>query len=127
MVQDDGVLKFDHEEIEDFINELNYIISDLEEDIEEAERAKEQVQTSASGYSVDKYDDYRAEISNYRSSIEFYEAIVSDLEEFLREVDDQVKFTRNTKFEYDDQMITEISNLIAETKRIEIKLFNKYC
>lgn len=119
MIQDDGVLKFDHEEIEDFINELNYIISDLEEDVEEAERAKEQVQMSASGCSVDKYDDYRAEITNYRSSIEFYEAIVSDLEEFLTEVDDQVKFTRDTKFEYDDQMITEISNLTVETEELK--------
>ncbi len=98
---------------------MNYIISDLEEDVEEAERAKEQVQMSASGYSVDKYDDYRAEITNYRSSIEFYEAIVSDLEEFLTEVDDQVKFTRDTKFEYDDQMITEILNLTVETEELK--------
>lgn len=119
MAQDEGVLKFDHEEVEDFINELNNIIYDLEEELEEAEQAKEQVQVSASGYSAGKYEDYRAEISDYRRSIEFYEAIVSDLEEFLAEVDDQVKFTRDTKFEYDDQMITEISYLTVETEDLK--------
>lgn len=119
MRQDDGVLKFDHEEVEDFINELNTIIDDLEEDVEEVEKAKEQLQMSASGYSIDKYEEYRADISNYRSSIEFYEAIVNDLEEFLSEVDDQVMFTRDTKFEYDEEMITEISNLTTETEELK--------
>ncbi len=119
MLQDDGVLKFDYEEIEDFVNELNELIGELEDDIAVAQKARDKLELVASSQAMNDYNEYGADIADYQKSINFYEAIVDDLQEFLDEVDNQAVFTRDTSFMYDGELMIEINEINTET--LELK------
>ncbi len=109
------MLKFNHEDVQEFIDKLDDIIRDIEEDIEETEDLKNEVKGVAKANSIDAYGEYGVELADYKNSLEFYEGIRDDLKEFLDEVDGSVKFIRDPNFKYDEQLKEEINNLIEET------------
>lgn len=112
----EGILEFDYEEVEEFVSKLEDTIADLEEDLVELEKAKADLQAVANSRAIMNYGEYNVDIADCKNSIEFYEAIVADLVDFLESVDHQAKFTRDPNFYYDDQLIEEIEDLTEETE-----------
>lgn len=112
------VLEFDYDEVEEFLSELKILIEELEEDVDEIERAKEDLQGIANGAAINAYGEYSVDIADYKYTIEFYEAIADDLQDFLDEVDNQAIFTRDPNFLYDDQLIDEVEDLGDKTKAL---------
>lgn len=106
------MLEFNHEDIQTCIDEIDDLIEDVQESLDEAELEELQSHT---GNSIYKAGDYEVEVADYKNSIDFYEAIKNDLQEFLDEVDENVKFTRYPWFLYDQKLETEIEDLKEET------------
>ncbi len=109
------MIEFNHEEVQEFIDKLTGIIEELEEDLQEAQDIKDSLEGVAEGSAIKEYGISGIEIADYKNSIEFYEAIKGDLQEFLDEVDSQVEFTRDSNFKYDEELKTVLEEIDVET------------
>lgn len=115
------MLKFNHEEIDNFINNLDTIIDELYEERDKCEIAKEDVAEIASGKAIDKYSDYTTDLDDYQETINLYESVRDDLQEFYDTIDDRVFYNTEPTFYFDENLKDEIKDIGNETKNIERK------
>lgn len=113
------MLEFDHEEIENFIKELDDIIDELYEERDKCEIAKEDIADIASGKAINKYSDYTTDLDDYQATIDLYEAVRDDLKEFYDTIDDRVFYNTEPTFYYDEDLKGEINDISNEIENLE--------